>query len=156
MKLYLKQKIFSWLDRFTAKDADGNDCYTVEGKLAFGKQLTIYDGRGSHVAFVRQRFMPFLPRFDVEIGGQWVCTVQREMTLFSQHYTIEGLDWWLSGDFIAHEYSMTGPDGTVMDMRRALFTWGDSYELDIHDPGNALLCLAIAIAVDACIAVRRR
>ena len=156
MNIYLKQKVFSWLDNFTAKDADGNDLYTVQGQLAFGKQLNIYDAQGKQVAFVRQRLMQFMPRFDVEIDGRVVCTVQREITFFSQRYSIEGLDWQLDGDFIAHEYSMFSPNEPIMDMRRALFTWGDSYELQIHNPENALLCLAIAIAVDACIAVRRK
>ncbi|MCL1808016.1 MAG: hypothetical protein FWG31_09995 [Oscillospiraceae bacterium] len=30
----------------------------------------------------------------------------------------------------------------------AAFSWGDSYELDIADPQNELLCLCVALAVD--------
>ena len=33
MKLYIKQKVFSWADRFTVKDSSGNDRYFVEGEL---------------------------------------------------------------------------------------------------------------------------
>lgn len=33
MTLYMKQKIFSWSDRFTVKDELGNDRYYVEGEL---------------------------------------------------------------------------------------------------------------------------
>ena len=32
MKLYLKQKVFSFRDRFYVKDDAGNDCYYVEGR----------------------------------------------------------------------------------------------------------------------------
>jgi uncharacterized protein YxjI len=38
MKLYIKQKVFSWGDKFTVKDATGNDRYFVEGEVfSFGK-----------------------------------------------------------------------------------------------------------------------
>ena len=32
MKLYMKQKVFSWADRFTIKDEYGADKYYVEGQ----------------------------------------------------------------------------------------------------------------------------
>jgi len=44
MKLYLKQKVFSWRDRFFAKDESGNDRYAVEGEIiSWGKKLRVYD-----------------------------------------------------------------------------------------------------------------
>ena len=44
MKLYLKQKVFSWGDSFTVYDENGNDKYYVEGEIfSFGKKLHIYD-----------------------------------------------------------------------------------------------------------------
>lgn len=33
MKLYIKQKVFSWSDLFTVKDSYGADRYYVEGEL---------------------------------------------------------------------------------------------------------------------------
>ena len=33
MKLYIKQKVFSWGDKFTVKDEFGNDKYIVEGEI---------------------------------------------------------------------------------------------------------------------------
>jgi len=34
MKLYIKQKPLSWRDKFTAKDENGNDRYTMQGGKA--------------------------------------------------------------------------------------------------------------------------
>ena len=67
MKLYIKQKVFSWRDRFLVKDESGNDRFAAEGEF---------------------------------------------------------------------------------------FTWGDSYELDIADAQNELLCLCVALAVDCAMAVQ--
>ena len=44
MKLYIKQKVFSWGDKFTVKDASGEDRYYVEGEVfSWGKKLHVYD-----------------------------------------------------------------------------------------------------------------
>ena len=38
MKLYIKQKVFSWGDKFTVKDEAGRDRYYVEGEVfTFGR-----------------------------------------------------------------------------------------------------------------------
>jgi len=36
MKLYLKQKVFSWRDRFCVKDEQGNDRFVVVGRYLLG------------------------------------------------------------------------------------------------------------------------
>ena len=55
MKLYIKEKVFSWGDKFTVKDAYGEDKYIVEGEVfTFGKKLHVYDRSGREVAFIKQ------------------------------------------------------------------------------------------------------
>ena len=45
MKLYIKQKVFSWGDKFTVKDEAGRDRYYVEGEIfTFGRKLHVYEG----------------------------------------------------------------------------------------------------------------
>ena len=40
MKLYMKQKVFSWTDKFNIVDEQGNERYYVEGELfSWGKKL---------------------------------------------------------------------------------------------------------------------
>ena len=37
MNLYMKQRIFSWSEKFSIYDAAGNECYYVKGEvLTFG------------------------------------------------------------------------------------------------------------------------
>ena len=38
MKLYIKQKVFSWVDRFTVFDETGADKYYVEGEFSRGER----------------------------------------------------------------------------------------------------------------------
>jgi len=153
MKLYLKQKVFSFRDRFYVKDDAGNDCYYVEGEIfTWGKKLHIYDSNGRKAAFIRQKVMSWLPRYYVEINGRVVCEVVKEFTFFKPSYRVEGLSWRLSGDFWAHEYSLADSGRQIMRLSKQWFTWGDSYELNIADSKDALLCLCIALAVDCAMA----
>ena len=155
MKLYLKQKVFSWRDRFFVKDENGGDRYAVEGEiLSWGKKLHVYDMNGAEVAFIRQKVMSWLPRFFVEINGRVVCTIVKELTFLKQRYRVEGLPWHMDGDFWAHEYSLVENNRQIMRLSKKWFSWGDSYELDIADPRNELLCLCVGLAVDCALAMQ--
>ena len=69
MKLYIKQKVFSWGDKFTVKDVNGEDRYFVEGEIfSWGKKLHVYDMCGNEVAFIQQKLFSFLPRYFVYVG----------------------------------------------------------------------------------------
>jgi uncharacterized protein YxjI len=154
MKLYLKQKVFSWRDRFYVKDENGKDRFAVEGEIfTWGKKLHVYNESGTEVAFIRQKVWSWLPRYFVEIGGRVACEIVKEITFFKQRYRLEGLPWRLEGDFWAHEYSLNSNGGRqIMRLSKKWFSWGDSYELDIVNPQDELLCLCVALAVDCALA----
>ena len=55
MKLCIKQKVFSWVDRFTVFDETGADKYYVEGEFfSWGKKLHVTDRTGRETAFIQQ------------------------------------------------------------------------------------------------------
>ena len=149
MNLYLKQRVFSWRDRFDVMSEDGAVCYSVEGELfSWGKKLHIYGPDGNEAAFIREKVMALFPRFYVEINGQVVCEIVKEFSFFYPKYRLEGIPWRMDGDFFDHEYSLTDGANEIMSLSKKWFTWGDSYEINIHDPANELICLCVALAVD--------
>jgi len=163
MKLYIKQKPLSWRDKFTAKDENGNDRYTMQGGkasalTAIGKKLQVFDSNGNAVALVKDSTKPFSlkTRFTIEIGGRKVCEVVKRFSLIGHSYNIEGLPWKLDGDFTGHDYRLTNGDKTVMTINKKVFTRGDSYELDIADPKHELVCLCIVLAVDCSLVIKSR
>ena len=149
MELYIKQKAFSWRDRFAVKDAAGNDRWYAEGEIfTWGRKLHVYDAAGNEVAFLHQKLWTFLEsRYFIELGGQ-TYTLVKEFALFKNRFHLEGLPWTMKGDFWAHEYSLMQGDSELMTLSKEWFTWGDSYCLRIADPATELLCLCIALAVD--------
>ena len=149
MKLYIKEKVFSWGDKFTVKDAYGEDKYIVEGEVfTFGKKLHVYDRSGREVAFIKQEVWSFLPRYYVFCGDRQIAEIKKEFTFLFPRYTIEGLGWEIDGSFMAHDYQITKRGRKIVTISKEWMTWGDSYELDISDPADEIVALAVVIIID--------
>ena len=149
MKLYIKEKVFSWGDKFTVKDEYGNDKYFVEGEVfSWGKKLHVYNSAGCEVAFIKQEVFSFMPRFYVFCGNQQVAEIKKEFSFLFPRYSIEGLGWEIEGRFMAHEYEITQNGHTIVSISKEWMTWGDSYELDILNPSDEIVALAVVLTID--------
>ena len=149
MKLYIKEKVFTWGDQFTVKDERGNDKYVVEGEVfSWGKKLHVYDMTGREVAAIRQEVWSFLPRYYVFCGDRQVAEIKKEFTFFFPKYRIDGLGWEIDGSFMAHEYEITQSGRTIVSIRKEWMTWGDSYELNITNSSDEIVALAVVLTID--------
>lgn len=152
MKLYIKERVFSWNDQFTVRDENGWDKYFVEGEfLSFGKKLHLLDIHGREMALIQQRLFTFLPRYSVSVGGREIAEICKEFTFFYQRYIIDGLGWEVEGSVWEHEYQIRKNGRLIVRITKEWFTWGDSYCLDIADPADELLALAVVLTID-CVA----
>lgn len=155
MKLYIKQKVFSWGAKFTVKDETGNDKYFVEGEVfSWGKKLHVTDLSGREVAFIQQKVLSFLPRYFVFVNGEEVAEIVKEFSFLRPKYSIEGLGWDINGDFWSHNYMITRNGNPIVTIRKEWMTWGDSYELDIADPHDETVALAVVLTIDCVMAAQ--
>lgn len=153
MKLYIRQKVFSFRDKFTVKDEYGNDHYFVEGDLfSFGKHLHIRDAYGREVIRIRQKVWSFLHRFYVYVEDKLVAEVVKEFTFFKPRYRIEGPGWEVSGDWWEHTYEITSGGKQIVSVQKEWMTWGDSYQVDIADAQDERMALAVVLAIDCAVA----
>lgn len=156
MKLYIKQKIFSWNDKFSVYDESGVERYFVEGEFfSWGKKLHVYDKMQQEAAFIRQEVLTFLPKFIVSINGRDIAEIVKEFTFFKPKYRIDGLGWEIDGDFWDHDYEITKNGRTIVRLNKEWFTWGDCYELDIENPEDEIVALAVVLAIDCVLAAQR-
>jgi len=156
MKLYIKQKVFSWNDKFTVNDEIGSERYFVEGEFfSWGKKLHVYDSNRREVTFVKQKVFAFLPKFTVSVNGQDIAEIVKEFTFFKPKYRIEGLGWEIDGDFWDHDYEITHNGQTIVTIHKRWMTWGDCYELDIVSPEDEIVALAVVLAIDCVMAAER-
>ena len=148
MKLYIKQKVFSWRDKFSVLDEQEGQRWFVQGEIfSWGRKLRVYDPQGRESASIKQKLLSFLPHYFIEIGGV-TYTLVKEFTLLKPRFRLENSNWVVSGNFLAHEYEVTDGAERIMSLLKHWFTWGDSYELDIPYAENELLALCVALTID--------
>ena len=126
MKLYFKQRLFSWFDSYDIYDYDTGDVvYTVEGQLAWGHCLHILDADGRHIATVKE-FTIVRPLFTLDFNG-----------------------WQVEGDFMGWEYEITDGQRQVAAISKELLHWTDTYVIDVADGRDGLCALMVVLAIDA-------
>ncbi len=108
----------------------------------------MYDGAQREAAFIRQEVLTLLPKFIVSINGQDIAEIVKEFTFFKPKYRIDGLGWEIDGDFWDHDYEITKNGSTIVSISKEWFTWGDCYELDIENPEDEIVALAVVLAID--------
>jgi len=150
MRLFFKQRFFSWFDSYDIYDEAGNTVYTVEGKLDWGHCLHVLDADGRHVGTVKEKIFTFLPRFEIFVGEEFAGYIQKEFTFFLPKFTVECNGWQVEGSFWEWDYSVMAPDGReVAQISKELFQWTDTYVIDVADPADALCALMLVLAIDA-------
>ena len=149
MKLYIKERIFTFGDKFSVMDASGEEKYYVEGEVfSWGKKLHVYDRHGNEVAFIKQEQFTFMPCYSVFVGGREIAQVRKEFSFFRPRYYVEGLGWDVEGHFWEHDYDVTKNGRSIVSIAKEWMTWGDSYELTIAPETDEIVALAVVITID--------
>ena len=149
MKLYIKQKVFSWNDKFIVKDEEDNDAYVVSGEIfSLKRKLHIRDTEDRELANVQQKPLSFMPRYAVALPTGEKLTVYQRMSFLRSKYDVEPIGWRVEGKVNQHEFSIFSGNNTVAVIKKAYFTWGDSYEITIEDPENELAVLSVVLTID--------
>ena len=149
MKLYIKQRIFSWNDSFSVYDSMERELFTVNGALfSFGKKLAILDRLDREIYRIEQELFRFRPRSHIVQGEVIQATVVKEFSMFRPYYTVEGPGWEVQGDFFDHDYEITDRGRLVASVSKQWFAWGDTYEIDVDDAYDPVAVLAVAIIID--------
>lgn len=152
MKLYMKQRFFSWTEDFDIYDADQHPVYYVKGELiSLGRKLHIHDSQTrERIASVHQKLFTIFPKFDVIVRGERIATIRKHWSWFSQKYTIDELGWTIKGNVWAHDYQLFDRKGKkVASVGKKLFAWSDTFEITQQQPEVDLVyILAVVLAID--------
>ncbi len=153
MKLYINQHVFTIGASFAVRDEAGQEIYQVEGEIfTLGRRLHVCDRQEREVLYLRQEVPSFLRSYQVIIDGREVACIRQDFALFHHRFYVEGPGWDVEGEFLAHEYAITCGSRTVATISKEWMTWGDSYELNVANPADALTALAVVLAIDCVLA----
>lgn len=150
MKLYLKQRAFAWTDSFYVYDENEQPVYEAKADMwALTHRIRLYQN-GEEVAVVHQKLSWLMNRIELWIRGELVATLIQKMRFFGSSYSLDAYDWQIEGNIGSYEYVVSdGCHNVIMQIHRKLFSFTDSYCLEINHDENELICLLIAIAIDA-------
>lgn len=150
MKLLIKQRVFSWTDTYDVYDENGNPKYFVKNEIfSLLHRIHVQDREGNEVGMIKQDFSPFVPRFEIEIGGRTFGSLQKRFTLFRPQYDLDYHGWRCEGDFLSWNYDVYEGCSSVVHISKELFHWGDTYAIDILKPEDEIMALMLVIAIDA-------
>ncbi len=150
MRLLFKQRFFSWFDSYDIFNEAGEVVYTVQGQLAWGHCLKIFDAAGQELGTVKEKIFTFLPTFELYLGEHYQGCIHKEFSFFKPRFNIECNGWTVDGDWMEWDYRILDAAGReVAVVSKELFHWTDTYVLDIVQPQDALCVLMLVLAIDA-------
>lgn len=148
-KLYLKQAVFSLAERFSVIDEQQNVYYTGEGSFfKIPKSFTVKNSHGQVISTITKEIFSLLPRFTVNYGNQEAITLRKELSFFKARYTISANDIEIKGDWWDMSFQVFQNGRSVAQISKHWFTWGDTYEIAISEPGLEELIISLVIAID--------
>jgi uncharacterized protein YxjI len=148
----IKQHVFTLRDKFTIKDAAGNDRFLVTGKLiSIGKKFSVCAMTGMEIYKIRQKIFHLFPRFQILTpSGQLAATYKTKFSLFRKKAVVESPygKLILRGGVLAWDFNLTGNGGVLMSISKKILRIADTYTVDVNG-GDEALMLSVAIIVDA-------
>ena len=150
MKLLFKQRFFSWFDSYDIYNEAGDVVYTVKGQFAWGHCLKIFDARGNELGTVKERVLTWLPKFEIYLGQNYVGCITKEFTFFKPKFHIDCNGWQVDGNWFVWNYQIQDHAGhPVATVSKEVWSWTDTYVIDVLTPANALCVLMLVLAIDA-------
>lgn len=150
LRFIIRQKIFSFADRFNITDGAGTPKYQVEGKFfTIGKKLNIYDMDGNHLIYIEQEIFRFLPEYYLYQNDEVVAKVKKEFTFFKPKINIESIygDFTIDGSVFGYDFTVIKDGKVVARINKEFLSFSDTYGVEIYSDNEAFL-LALVIVLD--------
>jgi uncharacterized protein YxjI len=150
MALCIREKIFSWSEKYEVYDEQQKVLYSVKGEVfSFGHKIHIYNAQGEEVAFIREKIWTFFKKFEISLHGEVKGLVKEKFSWFHPRYEVDFMNCQVTGDIFAWNYEIKRGEEPVALVQRKIFSWANVFYLTYPDPDDELAVLALAIAIDA-------
>ncbi len=153
-KLYIKQKVFSFGDKYNIFNEAGQTVFTVQGEVfTFGAKIHLYDAIGTEIFFIEQKLFKFLPEYHIYSGNTLSAIIKKEFSLFTPKLSIQSElgDYTFEGNLFGMDFAILNNGFIIGELHKVWLSWGDSYELVVNDDNNVPLFCALTVAIDHCI-----
>lgn len=150
MKLYIKQKVFTFRDKFDVKDEQKNVVYQVKSDFfAIPPTIRLSSTTGEELFVIKRRIFTLLAKFRIFAKDEEVATITQKWAFFKKVFEVTckygKID--LVGNIFALNFQLMIEGKQIASIQKAFISIGDSYEITIeegYDPG-LMTCIVIAI-----------
>ena len=152
VRFQLREKLISIGDDYWIETDRGVRAFKVDGKaLRIRDTWKLEDPSGREVATIRERKLSIRDAIKIEIGGR-DATVKKALVGIRDRFHIEvdgGADLKAHGNIVDHEYEIERGGDTAAVVSKRWFRVRDTYGVEVRDPADVPLAIAITVAIDA-------
>lgn len=151
MKFYIKQKVFTLKDKFNVTDENQNLIYQIQGKfMSIKNKLDLMDKSGNVILHAERKVLTLMPKYFIfDTKNEKVAQIQKKFGLRPKFdVSVLKKDYRIEGNFFAHSFSIYSFDTVIATISKKVFSWGDTYEIDISEQENVELFLFVVIVLD--------
>jgi uncharacterized protein YxjI len=153
IRFQMREKLIAVGDDYWIEDDQGAKAYKVNGKAARIRDTwRLEDPRGSTMAEIQEKKLSVRDKIKIELPGGRSATVKKALVGIRDRFHVEvdgGHDIKVHGNIVDHEYEMERDGEKIAEISKKWFRVRDTYGVDVFEPGEAVLILAITVAVDA-------
>ncbi|SFI16605.1 LURP-one-related/scramblase family protein [Planctomicrobium piriforme] len=148
----IKEQFWTFGESFFIFDGDGQKVFHVDGAaFSWGDKLSFRDLDDNELAHITQEIFSWMPRYAIYRNGQLFAEVRKEWSWSNKTFTLDvpgPNDYVVEGSFWKHEYTFTRQGRQVAKVSKAIWSWGDSYGVEIVDGEDDISILATMIVID--------
>ena len=148
-KLYIKQKLFSFGEKFTVYDEQERPQYYVQGSfMQLPKSFKVLNQREKEIATITKKIFSWLPKFYVDIRNNPQIIIDKELTFFKAKYHISAEGIEVQGNWWDMDFQVIRHGRVIADINKRWLTFGDTYEVNILDEKYEEMIISLVIAID--------
>lgn len=154
MNLYIKQKMFSWTDRYKVYDENENLYFDVDSEfMTMTPKIHLMDLSGRELFYIHRKFTFFVAEYEIFKGEHLCATINQEFRFFKPKLNVSSDygEFEIEGDFLGMDYTISCNGEQIGSVHKKWMSWSDCYELEIPNSENAAFFCAMVIAIDNCL-----
>jgi len=159
MKYYIKQKVFSFRDKFNVMDENQNPVYQLKGKVfSLHNKLELLDMNNATVMKSQKKLFRIFPNYQIfNNTGDEIANIKAKFSIRPKFdLFIDSNQLEVEGSLFAHSFGINQDGNLKASITKKIISWGDTYEIEIFEDKNVELFLFVVIVLDQVIHERRR
>jgi uncharacterized protein YxjI len=152
LRFQMRQKLIAVGDDYWIEDGSGAKAFKVDGKALRLRDTWVLEDRAGHeVATIREKKLSIRDKIRIEFPGGGEATVKKALVGIRDrfHVDVSGGDLKVHGNIVDHEYEIERDGHKLAEVSKKWFRVRDTYGVEVRDPQETVLILAVTVAVDS-------